>query len=133
MKKIIFASLAVLSLGLFSFTPAPTSQPGIWVGSDCGNFIIDDGGSTMMTPADQDMVKSLLSVMYNVPSDQDIDGEPIPAAKGKCVFHHRAVVRQIDEDLVKWDNATVQAGTTVAQLRDIVAQYAQPMPSQPAQ
>lgn len=130
MKKIIFASLTVLSLGLFSFTPAPVSQAGIWNGSDCGNYIVDDGGTSMMTPADQDRVKSLLSIIYNVSSTEDINTEPVPAAKGKWICHTRAVIRQINEDLIKYDNsASTAPSAEIAQLQAIIEQYAQPLPS----
>lgn len=134
MKKIIFASLTVLSLGLFSFTPAPVSQAGIWNGSDCGNYIVDPGACSQMSAVDQDRVKSLLSVLYNVPSDQIIDGEPLPAAKGNFLFHKKGVTNQVEEDLATYNNApALQQGSPAAQVVAIIAQYAQPLPSQPVQ
>ncbi|MBA3829037.1 MAG: hypothetical protein H0X33_08880 [Taibaiella sp.] len=130
MKKIIFASLTVLSLGLFSFAPAPAG--GSIIKTQCGDYIINDQSTSqqVMSPADYQLAGQLIGQIYNLPAGSGqtkVEMIPTASAKGGCVnelwvYIFTAMYRQF-----KWDDASaVSPNPSINQYLAILEKYSNP-------
>lgn len=75
MKKVILASLSVLSLSLFSFT-LPGEANGV-IQTDDGNYTV--AKDAKFTPADQQTLAGLVQKLYNI--DESVQNQPVTMLK----------------------------------------------------